>query len=84
MLAYIVVTDAPYFGRSDAAGVWNAEVSAGKYRIVVWHPLLRDLPADLEREVVVDEGGHAELTLKLKKSLRPAPIQDRPHSWDAY
>ena len=29
MLAYLVVTDAPYFGRSDRAGSWSAELGPG-------------------------------------------------------
>ncbi len=84
MLAYILVTDAPYFGRSDDAGSWSASgVPAGKYHVLIWHPRLRDAPAALERDVTVGEGD-AVLDVKLTKPLRPAPIQDRPHSWDAY
>jgi plastocyanin len=82
MLAYLVVTDAPYFGRTDALGAWSAEVPHGKYRIAIWHPRLRDKPADLERELTVGEADRAALSVRLVKALRPAPIADRPHSWD--
>lgn len=84
MLAYILVTDAPYFGRSDTSGAWSAQnVPAGNYHILIWHPRLRDAPAALERDVVVGDGNDT-LDVKLTKPLRPAPITDRPHSWDAY
>ena len=82
MLAYVLVTDAPYFGRTDAGGVWSAEVSRGQYRVVIWHPRLRDEGADLERVLTVNDADRAELTLRLVKPLQPAPLTERPHSWD--
>ena len=42
MLAYLLVTDAPYYGRTDATGTWTAEVPRGHYRVSIWHPRLRD------------------------------------------
>jgi plastocyanin len=42
MVAWVVVVPTPYFGRSPAHGrVVLADVPAGKYDLVVWHP---DLP----------------------------------------
>ncbi|HJY70195.1 MAG TPA: methylamine utilization protein [Streptosporangiaceae bacterium] len=82
MLAYLLVTDAPYFGRTDAQGAWSADVVRGRYQVTIWHPRLRDSPADLERELTVGDADRADLTLHLLKSLQPAPIADRPHSWD--
>jgi plastocyanin len=82
MLAYLVVTDAPYFGRTDKSGAWSAEVPRGRYRVSIWHPRMRDAEADLERELTVGDADRAELTLHLTKALLPAPITDRPHSWD--
>ena len=43
---------------------------------------LRESEADLERELTVGDTDRADLTLRLAKSLEPAPITDRPHSWD--
>jgi plastocyanin len=84
MVAYIFVTDAPYFGRSDASGIWTAPtVPPGNYHLLIWHPRLRDAPAAMERDVTVGEGDSV-LDVRLNKPLRPAPIQDRPHSWDTY
>jgi plastocyanin len=82
MLAYLLVTDAPYFGRTDAQGAWSAEVPRGRYQVSIWHPRLRDSEADLERELTVGDADRADLQLRLLKSLQPAPITDRPHSWD--
>jgi plastocyanin len=82
MLAYLLVTDAPYFGRTDAAGAWSADVPRGRYRVTLWHPRLRESEADLERELTIAETDRAELTLHLSRPLQPAPLADRPHSWD--
>ena len=82
MVGYLVVTDAPYYGRTDAKGTWSSDVAHGRYTIAIWHPRMRDEAADLERELTVGETDHAELTLRLTKSLTPAPLADRPHSWD--
>jgi plastocyanin len=82
MLAYLVITDAPYFGRTDAGGAWSAEVARGRYRIAIWHPRLRDESGELERELTVGEGDRAELTLRVQKALQPAPLGTHPHSWD--
>jgi plastocyanin len=82
MLAYLLVTDAPWYGRTDAAGAWSAELPRGRYRVALWHPRLRDSEPDLERELTVGEGDRADLTLRLAQPLRPAPLTERPHSWD--
>jgi plastocyanin len=82
MLAYLVVTDAAYFGRTDRDGAFTADVPRGRYRVGIWHPRLRDAESDLERELSVGETDRADLTLRLAKALEPAPITDRPHSWD--
>jgi plastocyanin len=82
MVGYLVVTDAPYYGRTDPHGAWSGELARGRYRVTIWHPRLRDNDTDLTREVTVGESDHAELTLRLVKTLQPAPLSDRPHSWD--
>ena len=81
MLGYIVVTAAPYFGRSDPRGGFSVpDLPAGRYRVRIWHPLLNE-GAALERSVDVGEA-HATVEFRLAKALRPAPLADRPHSWD--
>jgi plastocyanin len=81
MLAYIVVTAAPYFGRTGADGVWTLpSLPPGKYSLHVWHPLLNE-PQDVERTIQAGADREA-IELRLVRALRPAPLKGRPHSWD--
>jgi plastocyanin len=85
MLAYILVTDAPYYGRTAADGAWaQADVARGKYRIEIWSPRLTEPGQMLEQEVIIAQGDHAVVQIHADHSLRPAPLEQRPHSWDAY
>jgi plastocyanin len=82
MVAYIVVTAAPYFGRTDAHGAWAIpNAPEGAYRIRLWHPLLKDPTVMLERPVHVASGNN-EVSLKIDDVTRPAPLKGHPHSWD--
>jgi len=83
MLAYVVVTDAPYFGRTAADGTWSADVPGGPYRVSIWHPRIRDEDKALQGEVTVAES-EGKLTLRLKRPLKPAPLEGKPRSWDRY
>jgi plastocyanin len=79
MLAYIVVTRAAHFGRTDTNGAWSvANLPGGRYRVRLWHPLLNEAA---EVSGIVTDAADA-LELKLRRNLRPAPITGRPHSWD--
>jgi plastocyanin len=81
MLGYIIVTAAPFFGRSDARGEWQAhDLPAGKYRVRVWHPLLNE-PQELERGVELS-GDRLAVEIRLAKPLRLAALSGRPRSWD--
>jgi hypothetical protein len=82
MLAYLVVTDAPWFGRTNATGSFSVEVPRGHYQVQLWHPRWRENEGELMRELMVGDADRAELTVHLAKSLLPAPLTDRPHSWD--
>ncbi|HXR91329.1 MAG TPA: hypothetical protein VN750_13740 [Steroidobacteraceae bacterium] len=84
MVGYLVVTDAQYFGRTDATGSWTADIARGKYRVSVWHPRMNDDANDLERELTVSAGDRVTHELRLTKPLRPAPLSPHPHSWDGY
>ena len=85
MLAYILVTDAPYYGRTAVDGTWlRADVVHGRYRIEVWSPRLQEPGQLLQREVTVNTGDHVVAELRANHALRPAQLQKRPHSWDAY
>jgi plastocyanin len=82
MLAYLLVTDAPWFGRTSSGGAWSVDLPRGRYQVALWHPRLRESETDLERELTVGDADRADLTLHLSKPLQPAPLADRTHSWD--
>jgi plastocyanin len=82
MLAYVLITDAPYFGRTDATGSWSVDVPRGSYRVTVWHPRMQE-GSEPEREMMIGDGDRAALTLRLAKALQPAPLEGK-HSWDSY
>ncbi len=84
MIGYIDVTDAPFFGTTDASGAWSTQLPAGRYQITVWHPRMREPTPTLVRELSIDTGDRAELTLQLTKPLRPAPMEGGSPSWDSY
>jgi plastocyanin len=81
MLAYIVVTRAPHFGRTDEQGRWvSPDLPAGRYLVRVWHPLLNE---NLDGKHVLTVGtSDVTLLIRLTRNLRPAPITGRPQSWD--
>jgi len=81
MLGYIIVTAAPFFGRTDTRGEWQGhDLPTGKFRVRVWHPLLNE-SQDLERSVDLP-GDQGSVEFRLAKPLRPAPLSGRPRSWD--
>ena len=82
MLAYLIVTAAPFFGRTDAHGAWTANnLPSGRYRVQLWHPLLSE-PANIVERVIDVPNEGAQLTLRLARPLKPPPLRSRPHSWD--
>lgn len=85
MLAYILVTDAPYYGITGADGSWaQVDIVRGKYRIEVWSPRLAGAGQMLQQDITVSAGEHAQAEVRADRALRPAQLQTRPHSWDAY
>ena len=83
MIGYIDVTDAPFYGITDAQGSWSANLPSGHYEITVWHPRMREQGPTLVRELSVDATDRATLTLQLTKPLRPAPMEGQSPS-DSY
>ena len=82
MAAFIVVTAAPFFGRTDERGEWTIpNLPERTYRIKVWHPLLTDPTKMLERSVRVG-GGSNDVDMKIEDVTRPAPLKGHPHSWE--
>ena len=85
MLAYILVTDAPYYGKTAADGSWSQpDIARGRYRVEVWSPRLAETGQTLQREIAVESGEHAVAEIRAAHGLRPAELAQRPHTWDAY
>jgi plastocyanin len=77
MLAYILVVDTPWFTKADAQGrAVLADVPAGRYRLVVWHPRITDPEASLQREVRLAADGVESWKLALHAPLLPARDQE--------
>jgi plastocyanin len=80
MLAYLIVTDAPWFGRTDSRGqFWVADLPEGRYRARLWHPRLAEAPVE---RIVEMNAADQKIQLMLKRNLRPAPLGGKPRSWD--
>jgi plastocyanin len=84
MVGYIYVTDAAYFGKTDAGG--NLQLTGlppGDYRLTIWSPFIADPPDSLLRTVHADNNEPASTRLQLSLALRARP-EPRPRSqeWD--
>jgi plastocyanin len=84
MVGYIYVTDAPYFGTTEAGGGLQLKgLPGGDYRITVWSPFITDAPASLLRTVHVDGGENTALRMQLSLPLRARPEpQPRRRDWE--
>jgi plastocyanin len=70
MLGFVVVSDTPYFAKSDAEGRWSLEIPNGEYRLTLWHEDMQtDIPPEtlqihnnqtLSRSIAVSALGHRD------------------------
>ena len=82
MAGYIYVTQAPYFGTTDAAGTLRlADVPGGDYRLTLWSPVVADPPPTLIRTVQVAAQGVTASRVQLARELRARP-EPRPRRAD--
>lgn len=84
MVGYIYVTQAPYFGTTDATGALLLKgLPKGDYQIVIWSPYIADAPATLTRSVHLDGNGPELARFQLKGGLRAEPEpKPRRQDWD--
>jgi plastocyanin len=78
MLAYVFVLATPYYGVSGGDGlVQLTSLPAGRYRLEVWHPRVKEL---VTREVTLDANNSEtqviSVMLRPDKRLRRAPESD--------
>ena len=85
MIAYVIVTDAAWFGRTGPDGDWTADgLPAGEFRIEVWHPRLREAAQLVERKVSLAAAQDGRTDVVLTRALRPEPLGGKPKSWSDY
>ncbi len=85
MIAYIVVTDAGWYGRTAQDGSWTASnLPAGDFRVEVWHPRMREATDVIERPLRLDAAMSGRVDVQLTRSLRPEPLGVKPRSWSGY
>lgn len=84
MVGYIYVTDAPYFGTTEAGGSLHLKgLPAGDYRVAIWSPFIADVPESLARTVHVDTNEPATTRVQLSLALRALPEpKPRRRDWD--
>jgi plastocyanin len=83
MLGFIVVTDAAYFGVTDANGNFAvATMEAGDYDISLWHARARETDASLKRQIHVESAASSALTFQLGQKPAPAPLKTPERKWD--
>ncbi len=70
MVAYVYVSDTPYYAQSDASGHWSIAAPAGAYRLNIWHPYLAGAP--LAADVVAGDAQAAPLRFSLDLKTRAA------------
>lgn len=70
MLAYVFVTQAPYFAKTDETGRARIDgIPEGRYRAETWHPRLEDGEDGEDRAITLTEA--AEETMAVSLSVKP-------------
>ncbi len=85
MIAYVVITDAAWFGRTGPDGTWSAAgLPAGLFRVEVWHPRMREESRVIEARANLETAQSQTLEVKLTRALRPEALGHKPRSWSDY
>lgn len=85
MIAYVVVTDADWSGRTALDGSWNASgLPDGDFRVEIWHPRMRETTEMIERTLKLEAPHSGTLNVQLAHSLRPEMLGRKPRSWSDY
>jgi hypothetical protein len=73
MLAYIYVTDTPYFASTSKDGKARlAKLPPGEYDLQIWHPRLEKTAESTQKRIVIN-AGTSEVAWKvaLESTIRP-------------
>jgi plastocyanin len=71
MLGYIIVSDSPFFGKTDDSGSIALQLPKGEYRVRFWHPMVDGESAFPTQQLVVDDA--TTLTWQLNAAI---PVDD--------
>lgn len=84
MIGYIYVTEAGYYGKSDAQGELHLNnLPAGDYTLTWWSPYIADPAASMTRTVHISEHDPENLRIQLGRELRAQPEPGvRRADWD--
>jgi hypothetical protein len=86
MLAYIYVTQSPYFGKTGADGrlVLDA-LPAGDFELRLWNPRFNEPQGELTRSISLRPDERLVLTVQLQRALAPEPRPKPTRAgWDDY
>ena len=73
MIGHILVTDSPWFGRTDAKGrLTFPTLPEGSYTVRIWHARIADAPPQLERVIQVGEAHAEPVIFQLARKLKPS------------
>jgi len=87
MSGYVLVVDTPYYGKTNQQGKATFDLSsAGKYKVVVWHPQLELKNYRFEKLFEVNSTTQSNPPLawkiKLPKTLLPVPEQENQDEFE--
>jgi plastocyanin len=81
MVGYIYVTEAPFYGKTDAQGAAHLTNGPGDYVLTLWSPYISDPPATLTQTVHVGAAEGSSLKFQLTRDLHARP-EPRPRRAD--
>jgi plastocyanin len=77
MIGYVYVTDAPYFGTTDARGrIEFADLAAGDFTVELWSPRQSGNEAPLRRMITLTDAASLDFQFRHSLSPEPAPVRD--------
>jgi plastocyanin len=86
MIGYIYVTDSPFFGRTDGAGLVQLHgLPAGNYTLTAWHPQLQEPGgSSLQLHVTATDNAAPAQVFHLTRPLRVESTHSGDSRWTDY
>jgi len=81
MSGHLLIVQTPYFGKTDINGQVSINVEqAGDYKVVVWHPQMRENNHRISKVITLDKASSVNMTLS--KPLAELPSQKNDEDFD--